>query len=82
MNRPDRGRAVHPMIQVARGHLVDEDWRAAEEVLGRAVDVAKDLEDENERLRRELADAEERIDDLREEIADFELYADGAEDHT
>jgi Skp family chaperone for outer membrane proteins len=67
---------VHPLVQVARGYLVDENWRAAEEVLGRAVAVAKDLEDENKRLVRELADAEERLADLRDELADTALYAD------
>jgi hypothetical protein len=45
---------VHPLIQVARGHITDENWKAAEEVLGRAVDAAKDLEAEVERLREAL----------------------------
>ena len=53
---------VHPLIQTARGHVVDQDWLAAERTLSRAVDVAKDLEAEVERLRAErgyaLRDAE------------------------
>jgi hypothetical protein len=45
---------VHGMIQTARGHLTDEDYLACEEVLGRAVDVAKDIEAERDHLAAEI----------------------------
>lgn len=42
---------VHPLLQTARGSLVDEDYADVERLLGLAVDRAKDLEAEVERLR-------------------------------
>jgi hypothetical protein len=47
---------VHPLIQCARGALSDDDIVEAERLLGLAVDRAKDLEDENARLRLIVAD--------------------------
>lgn len=44
---------VHPYIQTARGHVADEDWSGAAHELDRALDAAKDLEAEVERLREE-----------------------------
>ena len=51
-------RSVHPLIQSARGYLEDEDYDDVRVVLSRAVDVAKDVEEERDRLR----DALEQID--------------------
>lgn len=47
---------VHPLLQAARGYLTDEDYTAVEATLQEAVERAKDLEAEVERLRVAFSD--------------------------
>lgn len=53
-DRSGSGWLVHPLLQIARGYLTDEDYVAVEATLQEAVERAKDMEAENERLRGDL----------------------------
>lgn len=57
---------VHPLLLAARGYLTDEDYVAVEATLGEAVERAKDLETEVERLRAE-----------NEKLTQLAMYRDG-----
>jgi hypothetical protein len=71
---------VHPLIQCARGALSDEDIVEAERLLGLAAERAKDLEDENERLTRQVRRRDELLDRCRRDRAELRGASDENQD--